>query len=310
MRLLCLYFPRLSVSLARREGPLLAGRPVVLASGAGDHALVAGASVEAAMMGIAIGMSAEAARNRCPAAAVLPDNGTASLEALDQVAAILRARATPNVAIVSREHIILDLSGLESRFLDEATAAARLASLVREWSGLEVRAGVADTADEARKAAHCARRLPRVAKSTGAMAQPVGTYDAARAISGRIVFPVPPDARTARAQLLKLINRLQLLLEGRNESARRLRLTLDRGSRAETLVLDATAPMHTSADVLQLLAGYTSDAIFARVSGLAAAFEKLGPAVRVERQPLPAGHSAPTVMAPVRPVQHRLLRAV
>lgn len=309
MRQLCLYFPRLSTTLARRASADLIDRPLILVSGDTDQALVAGTSVEAAMMGVAVGMSATAARERCPAAELLPDNANACLDTLDQVASILRLRATPNVAVASREHVIVDLEGLETRFADEAAAAARLASLIHDATGLEVRAGVADTPEQATSTARCARRAPQVAPATGDRADRIAAYSSARQLSGRIAFTTAADSKEARAHLVRLLSRLHLLLEGRNESARRLRLVIERGERRECLALDAPAPLHSAADAIQLLAGYTGDERFTGATGLEVVLEKLGPSVRVERQPLPKSHATPAIMAPVRPVQHRLLRA-
>ncbi|MBA4180172.1 MAG: hypothetical protein C0506_06235 [Anaerolinea sp.] len=309
MRLLCLYFPRLSTTLARRDHRVPRDLPLVLVSGEGDGALVAGASVEAAMAGVAIGMAAGAAKERCPAAAFLPDNANASLEALEQVASILRNRATPFVVIVSREHIAVSLAGLEGRFADEAAAADRLASVAREWSGLDLRAGVGDTMAEACEAARAARRCPVIAPATGAVAEPVAAYDESRRLSATLRFEGHEAAREVRGRLLKQLGRLQLMLDGREESARSLSLELGRRGGRETLVLLSAAPMHSAAEAAQLLASRTGDATFAGVTSLTVAFGRLGPRVRVERLAAPAAARGRAISAPVHPVQRRLLRA-
>lgn len=309
MRLLCLYFPRLSTILARRTQGISRHVPLVLVSSVGDQALVAGASVEAAMAGVTNGMSAGAARERCPAATFLPDNANAALEALEQVASILRISATPFVGIVSREHIVISLGGLDDRFADEASAAERLASLARERSGLDVRAGVGDTIDEAREAARAARRCPVIAPVTGSVEDRIAAYDESRHLAAAVTFAGTEDARVVRASLMKQLGRLEDLLEGRDESTRRIRLVLERRGIGETLLVDSPAPMHSAAEVAQLLSAQTSDETFNGVTSLTIACERLGPSVRVERAQMPVAPRAGVIPAPVRPVQRRLLRA-
>jgi DNA polymerase-4 len=311
MRKLFLYFPNLSVAIARRGASELVDRPLILVAGEGDSALVAGASAEAAMMGVSPGMSARAARVRCPAAAVIADNAAACLDALDEAASILRLRATPNVAVVSREHIVVDLAGLEARFADEAIAADRLASLVRQSTGSEVRAAVADSFGAARHAARGARRCAQVLPATGAAEDtPFVPHDSSRSLTGSRTLPAGADARAARADLVRLLSRLFALVDGREESARRIRVVFERaGTAPHALRLDAPAPFHSAADAVQLLSGRTTDDSFAGVCALTVALEKLGPSVRVQPRPAAPARTAPVVAAPVRPVQQRLLRA-
>lgn len=309
MRLLSLYFPRLSTALARRADASLQDRALVLVTSFGDGGLVAGASVEAAMTGVVTGMPVAAARNRCPGAAFIPDNATACLDELEEALHIIVKKATPNVAIASREHLVVDLAGLEGRFVDEATAASRLAALVREWTGLDVRAGVGNRVDDAIEASKCARRAPAVAAIESGPSKPITPHGASRAIAAHIDFEGGAGAKAVRAQVHRLLFRLQLLLEGGDESARRLRVVLERADRKETLVLNPAQPIHTAADMLEVLAGHTGGTTYEGLESVTVSVEKLGPAVRVERQAFPAGSAAPVLRAPVRPVQQRLLRA-
>ena len=309
MRLLCLYFPRLSTTLARRDHEIPAGAPLVMVSGSGDRALVAGASVESAMAGVTAGLAQAAAHERCPSAAFLPDNANASLEALENVATILRARATPFVEVHSREHIVLDMAGLEERFADEGMAAARLCAIAATWSGVDVRAGVGDTIDDAVAAARGARRIPVVAPARTEATEVLSVYDESRRLSAAVVFEPGTTPRQVRASLLRQLGRFEAMLEGRDESARRIRLVVERPEGNETLLFHATSPLHSAAEAEELLSIRTSDQTFTGVAGLAVSLERLGPRVRVERAPLPAATTSRARSMPARPVQRRLLRA-
>jgi protein ImuB len=160
MRLLALVFPRLGIQLARKADRELIGKPVALLTGTGDSSLIALPSVEATAAGIETGMTIAQARERVPALVALPDSAGPCLDMLDDIAAIIRNNATPNVAIVSRDAILVSLQGLEDRFEDETAAANAVVRFARMWSGLDARAGVGATREGALHAARGARRFP------------------------------------------------------------------------------------------------------------------------------------------------------
>ena len=160
MRFVALVFPRLAVQLARKANPELIGKPFGLLSGTGDAGILSVVSVESTAAGIEAGMTSLQARQRCPRIVIEADNPTQCLEALDAVVSIVRTRATSNVAIVSREAIVVELSGTELQFAGEAAAAQGLLALARSWSGLDVRAAVASSISEALCKARTARRHP------------------------------------------------------------------------------------------------------------------------------------------------------
>ena len=309
MRLLCLYFPRLASAIARKGDDSLAQRPVVLVSGVGDSAVVAGASVEAATTGVRAGMTAEAARQRCPGAAFVTENSNECLGVLEQATSILRLRATPNVAIVSGCHILVDLRGLDSRFADEAVAATRLAAMVKGETGVDVRAGVGSTPADARTAAESARRFPMIAAEAAASEVRITSQYPARTISGSAALTAGADARTVRSRVVRLLGQLELLAAGREESFRRVRVEVERSEGIETAVLSAPQPLHTAAEALALLAAHETDGLFLGAVTVRVSFERLGPDMRIETRLAAPVETRTVLQSPVRPIQRRLLRA-
>ncbi|MEO9254559.1 MAG: hypothetical protein ABI305_03395 [Tepidiformaceae bacterium] len=309
MRLLCLLFPRLGVQLIRRRQPELCGRAVVTLAGEGDEALVSTASAEASAAGVVIGMLASAGRERILGASFLDDNANECLDLLEQASSILRLRATPTVAIAGREHLFVDLRGLESLFPDEMTAATRLAELVRSWTGCDVRAGVASTREAALDAAHQARRFPVVNGS--------GLTDDGIVVSPSVVTEVhasytwsaPAEPVAVRARLVRMLGSLQTVLEGRHESFREVSLELRHASGAAgTVTLHPAMPLHRAGEVLQLLGGKVPDDVLTGIVGLELTLGRLGPDIRIEPVRRET-RSAPVIESPIRPIQRRLLRA-
>lgn len=282
MRLLALAFPRLAVQIARLRAPELAGRPLVVISGEGEDALVAAASPEASAAGIERGMLVAAARSRCPSLLTASANAGDCLEILEQAASILRSRATPNVAIAGSHHLLVDLAGLDSRFADEEAAAVSLAVLVRSWTRLDVRAGVAGTREAALAAARTARRLPVV--------EPLESSDPERLVVTRdpeitasFEFAAPASAVDCRARIARSLARLETMLAGRDESFRALTLTVT-GSvgDAATLQLSSHEPLHSAAEAMELLAPHLATSLLDGVVRLELALRRLGPSMRVE----------------------------
>lgn len=309
MRLLCLLFPRLGIQLVRRRQPELCGRAAVTVTGTGDEALVSGASAEASAAGVVVGMLASAGRERLHGASFLHDNANECLELLEQAASILRLRATPTVAIAGREHLFVDLQGLESLFPDEMTAATRLTELVHSWTGCDVRAGVANSRHAALEAAHHARRFPVVSESEPGDDGVVASPAAATEVHASYVWTSPAEPMAVRARLVRMLGSLQTLLEGRQESFREVALELRHASGAAgTVTLHPSMPLHRAGEVLQLLGGKVPDDVLTGIVGLELTLGRLGPDIRIEPVRRET-RSAPVIESPIRPIQRRLLRA-
>ena len=309
MRLLCLYFPRLASAIARKGNDSLAQRPVVLLTGAGDGAVVANSSAEAATTGVRTGMPAHAARQRCPNAAFLAADPNSCLGVLEEAASILRLRATPSVAVVSGSHILVDLGGLESRFADEAIAATRLAATVKSWTGVDVRAGVGSTPGDARRAAESARRFPMIAPAAEGPEVRLGLQNPARVISGWAAIVAGTEAKAVRSRLVRLLGQLELLAAGREESFRRVRVEVERTEGTETAVLSAPQPLNTAAEALALLTAHETEGFFVGAVVVRISLERLGPDMRIQTQTQQPAEARAAIQAPVRPIQQRLLRA-
>lgn len=301
MRILALVFPRLAVQLLRRQDPALAGRPCATLQGRGDEALLSDVSVEATAAGVEPGMTPEQARQRCPGIEFAPDNAGACLDLLEQVAAVLRVRATPSVAIVSRNALAVALDGLDRQFAGEAAAASALLALARSWSGLEARAGVAGTSGEALCAARAARRFPVLRPDTGA-SEDLPTY-APVAVSR--AFPAPLSSDEARTALLRLATAAGPVLAGYGQGYRLLRV--DAPGRA-AVVLRVANPLHTGAEAAAILRERLDAERLAGASALRLVFDAPGPSVAVEPW-RPAVANVHQLAGPAVPLQRRLLRA-
>lgn len=307
MRLLALAFPRLPAQLARIGKPELAGRPFVVLSGDGEGALVAAASPEASAAGIERGMLATSARSRCPRLLEVPANAGDCLEILDQTACILRNRATPHVAIEGPDHILVDLRGLDTRFADEDGAAVALAMLVRSWTGLDVRAGVAGTPDAALAAARSARRLPVVAPQDASEPRRLAIPNEP-AISAFFAFPAPVAAVDCRARIARTLARLETVLAARNESFRALTLTISGAAGdAARLQVGSREPMHSAAEAMEQLAPRLGTTLLDGAVRLEVTLRRLGPSMRVE--PLRRQPARPPFVAVAADPGRPLLRA-
>lgn len=309
MRILALMFPRLAIQLARSARPELSARPIALLAGVADAALVSAVSAEGTAAGIEIGMTAEAARDRCPAVVTLPDNANECLEVLERIASILHTNATPNVAIASREHILVDLAGLEHRFADEAAAAGGIAGLIRSRTGLEVRAGVGSTGGEALVAARRARRFPIVCAEA-----PHVAAESPRPRRGDIsavhAWRETPAPVAARARLVRMLAALESMLAGRGESFRQLHITLRGADGAvTTMALRTPRPFHHANEALEFLATTFAADSFDHLREIEVQLARLGPSMEVApwRQPSPVTRDLVPAAGP--PVQRSLLRA-
>lgn len=305
MRLLALVLPRLGIQLARRADPTLPGHPLVLVTGDAEAALVALPSVEATAGGIETGMTLSQARQRVPALVALPDNAGECLEALDDLASILRTNATTNVAIVSRDAIVVSLDGLGDRFDGESGAANALARFARMWSGFDVRAGVAGTVEGALQAARTARRFPVICPdSANAESLPAGRQPLAAQARWESAQP----ASSVETRLARALSTLESVMEEIPASYRSVKVELTRGRSTDRWNLKAVRPIHTAAEAFDLIRSRISANAMEGVTAFVVRLERPGPDVRVDpwRRPVATMH---TLAGPAVPGQRRLRMA-
>lgn len=302
MRLLALALPRLGIQLARQAHPELNSKPVALLAGTGETALVAVPSVEATAGGVEAGMTSAQALDRVPSLVTLPDNAGACLEALEALASILRTNATPNVAIVSREAILVSLEGMEGRFIGEESAAGAFVRYARTWTGLDVRAGVASTIDGALRAARTSRRFPVVCPGEG---ETEALPHREPTLSARGSWGHPLPASELEAKLARAMVTLEYGLEAAGASYRALRFTVSDVRGARTWKLTPESPLHTAAEVFELIRSRIPAEALEGATGFTLTLECPGPDVRVDpwRRPVATVH---TLSGPAVPVQPRL----
>ena len=302
MRLLCLFFPRLGIQLVRANGTEVARSPIALVAGDGEGALVTVPSTCATAAGIEPGMTTGQARARAASLVFLPDNANSCIETLERVASILRTRATTDVALLSRDAICISLAGLERQFASEQHAATALSRLVRAWSGLDVRAGVAGTPEAALTAARSARRYPAICPADGAVAPlPALPPD----LAARAAWENPADASLAARKLATLFQHLQPALDAYALSYRRVRLTVERPDRTETLTLDLPYPQHNTAGAAARIQAAAGQAGLAGAIAITVALGRIGPSVHIDRWQ-PAAPAVRAVAVSAMPGQRRL----
>ena len=306
MRFVALLFPRLAIQLARRANPDLAGHPLGLIAGEGDGSLLAAVSVEATADGVEAGMTGLQARQRCPGIVIEPDDASRSLATLDAVVSILKSRATTNVAIVSRNEIVLSLEGTEPQFADEGAAALALVGLARSWSGLDVRCAVASSVEEAACAARTARRFPVICPPTSEADAPVlPVYEP---VSVGFRWEQPVSAAAVEARIARMIPALESVAEAYPQSYREVVVELERGPYRRAIALRPAAPIHTAGEALVLVRNRLQAEAFEGATSVRITLSQPGPSVRLEpwRAPVARFHQ---LAGPAVPVQRRLLRA-
>lgn len=279
MRIVCLWFPRLSLQLTLRNRPTLAGRPIVIVQGHGDAALVVDRCVVSANDGVLPGMPGVHARLRCPDAAFVPDNATDCLEELERLAGIIARRGDGRVEVAGRDHLFV---AIDARDDDAAGTLARaLVATARNWTGLEVRAGCAPGRADALDAARAARR--GIVLVPGEAEPETIPPFRPEEIAGGTASPggEPMTALAARAALVRLLSRLNRILEARRASYREASLVIQSENPFEAKVRTGQ-PSHAAGDVLALLAGA---GLTARdldgATSIRVELKKLGPDVRV-----------------------------
>ena len=141
-------------SVAVRENPALAGRPVIV-GGAGGRGVVTSATYEARAFGVRSAMPTARALRLCPTAVVVPVDGALVGEVSRGVMAVFRT-ITPLVEPVSVDEAFLDVSGVGRRFGDPVAVAELVRARVFDEQGITCSVGVAPTKFVAKVAsAHC-----------------------------------------------------------------------------------------------------------------------------------------------------------
>ncbi len=134
--------------------PRLRGRPIAVGGG-----VVLAASYEAKVFGVHGGMSASAARRRCPSLRFVPGHFRDYVRIGDAVMDILGGY-TPDVERISIDEAFLDVAGSVHLFGSPARIAAAVRERVRTEVGLPISVGVARTK-------HLAKIASQVAKPDG-----------------------------------------------------------------------------------------------------------------------------------------------
>lgn len=300
MRIVALVVPRLSIQLARREGVVPAGRPVATLQEVGGEALVAVASREAAAAGVQPGMLVADALVRCPALVTAPARPGRELDELERLAGVLARKATPGVALLSREAIGVDLRGLEGRSAGEAAAAVALLQMARDWLGMEVRAAVADGPGEALLAARCTRRGLVVCEARG----PVEPLPGTPPMRARVAAPGGISAERCERAVL----RLGLVLRAFGTSCRGIEMAVEAAEgRPFTVRRMAREPVHSGEELLALARPLFGQALAAGAIEVRAV--RPGPSVEVAPWRPAVARAGGGRGAPAAPVQPRLALA-
>jgi hypothetical protein len=222
------------------------------------------------------------ARARCSGATFLPDNAGACLDELERITSILRTRATGIVAIVSRDELLVDVDSLPTHLgANDAEAAARLVAIVRMWTGLSVRAGVASTRAGAREAARGARLAPVIRPPVLAWGEPLLQASSTGPLAAEVLVPLGTSPLAARARLLRAAGQLQALLEGAAQSYREVRVVVRDESNAETRLRKLIEPASDVQPALTAAAPALDDRALATAASIRLELDRLGPDVRV-----------------------------
>jgi DNA polymerase-4 len=189
--ILHLAVPDFHVALARAVDPTLAGRPLAVAAGSGDRALLRCVSAEARGDGVRPGMSAWLARKCCPALQLLPPQPELASSALRGFAE-LASSCSPLWEPAADGRLFLDLTGSRRLLGSPLDVAARLERAVADRLRLPSTCGVAGN-----------KLIARIA--AGYLDRP-GVCDVLRGSESRFIGPLPasvlPGIGTLRAELL------------------------------------------------------------------------------------------------------------
>ncbi|MEO8540877.1 MAG: hypothetical protein ABI577_14140 [bacterium] len=306
MRYVALLFPRLGIQVARRVHPELAGHPFALVAGQGDSGLLSAVSVEATAHGVEPGMTCLQAGQRSAGIAMEADNAGQCLAALEAAVTILRGRATTNVAIVSRNEIVVSLEDLDSQFADEGAAALAFAGLLRNRTGFDVRVAVASTVREARCAAKTARRFPVICtpdELAGPEALP--QYEP---LAASFRWEAPAGSEVVKARVRRMLVMLEGMASECAQSFREVRIELEHGPYRRAIALRPAAPIHSAREAMDLVQAKLDASALEGATSIRVVLDGAGPSVEVLpwRAPVAQLHQ---VSGPAVPIQRRLLRA-
>ncbi len=123
--ILHLFVPALPIAIARLEDAALRERPVAVASGRSDRALLQWISAEAGAEGVCEGMPLHQARRLCPGLHLLHPAPEKSARAMDDLAEIA-GRYSPLLEPGPPGHLFLDMTGSRRLFGPGRDAASRL----------------------------------------------------------------------------------------------------------------------------------------------------------------------------------------
>lgn len=189
--ILHLAVPDFDVALARAADPALNGRPVAVAAGVSDRALLRCVSMEARGDGVRTGMSVHLARKCCPALRLLPPQPELALRAA-RVFAELADRCSPLWEPAADGRLFLDLTGSRRLLGSPLDVATRLERAIADRLRLPATCGVAGN-----------KLIARVA--SGYLDRP-GVCDVLRGSESRFIGPLPvtvlPGIGTLRAERL------------------------------------------------------------------------------------------------------------
>ena len=149
------------IAVERRILARLAGRPVALAPGGTDRAIVWSASPEAARAGVTVGMPIYQALRRCPDLVILPPRLALYRRAAEALEQILR----PYVPVIEPHtlgHAYGDLTGTRKLFGPALDVAARVRREIWGRLGLPVTVGLAGNKVVSEVAAHMLKPEPVV----------------------------------------------------------------------------------------------------------------------------------------------------
>jgi DNA polymerase-4 len=194
--ILHLAIPAFPIALARVADPSLQQRPVAVAPGHSERALVQCASSEALAEGVHAGMALYQARRLCPALTILPSDPAGMARGMGELTAIV-ADFTPVWEPAAPGRLFLDLTGSQRLFGPGRDAAARLEREVVRRLRLHGSVGVAANKLVSRIAAGFLRRP--------------GVCDVLRGSEGSFIAPLPVTVlpgvgKVRQTQLLRELN--------------------------------------------------------------------------------------------------------
>ncbi|MBN2428215.1 MAG: DNA polymerase IV [Deltaproteobacteria bacterium] len=152
--ILHLAIPAFPIALARIDDPALRERPVAVAAGASERAVIQSASAEARAEGVCEGLSVRHARGLCPALTLLPPQPHRIHQGM-QALLKMTAAYSPVSEPVSGGQLFLDLTGCRRLLGPGRDVAARLDREIASGLRLQGQVGVAGNKLVSRIAAGC-----------------------------------------------------------------------------------------------------------------------------------------------------------